>query len=183
MRWLKDIKFYLKYFLTNNVVNHVPSHGIRLFWYRNVVGMKIGRGSQIWLGCRFYGDAIHQIEIGENTTLASHVVLNASAPIIIGDNVQIAHEVCMITADHDLQDPQFPFRCAPIHIQSDSWITTRAIILKGVTISEGAAVTAGAVVAHDVKPYAIVAGNPARQIGNRVKREGKAESTRPPLFC
>ena len=43
----------------------------------------------------------------------------------------------------------------------------RAIILPGITIGEGAVVAAGAVVTKDVEPYAIVAGNPARKIGER----------------
>jgi acetyltransferase-like isoleucine patch superfamily enzyme len=47
------------------------------------------------------------------------------------------------------------------------FIGARAIILPGVTIGEGAAVAAGAVVTADVEPYAIVAGVPARVIGSR----------------
>ena len=47
------------------------------------------------------------------------------------------------------------------------WIGYRAIILPGVSIGEGAVVGAGAVVTKNVEPYAIVAGNPARKIGER----------------
>jgi len=46
------------------------------------------------------------------------------------------------------------------------WIATRSIILRGVTIGEGAVVAAGAVVTKDVAPYTLVGGIPARTIKN-----------------
>ena len=55
-------------------------------------------------------------------------------------------------------------------IGNDVWIGYGAMILSGVTIGDGAVVGAGAVVAKDVKPYAIVAGNPARVIKYRFNK-------------
>ena len=53
---------------------------------------------------------------------------------------------------------------APIIVEDRSWIGFNVIILKGVTIGEGAVVAAGSVVTKDVAPYTLVAGNPARFI-------------------
>jgi acetyltransferase-like isoleucine patch superfamily enzyme len=50
---------------------------------------------------------------------------------------------------------------APINIGNDVWIGTRAVILDGVTIGDGAIVGAGSVVTKDIPPYAIVTGIPA----------------------
>ena len=50
-----------------------------------------------------------------------------------------------------------------------AWICSRSILLPGVTIGEGAVVASGAVVTKDVEPYAIVAGIPAKKIGERKK--------------
>ncbi len=180
----KYFKFYSKYYITNHLINHIPCHALRLWWYRSFMKIKIGIQSQIWLGCRFVGDAIHEIEIGDYSVLASDVVVNASAPVKIGDHVSIAHGVQILTADHDCQDSLFAFRKAPVYIHSYAWLATRAMILKGVAIGEGAVVTAGSVVAHDAKPLAIIAGNPARQVGTRVKPEiQEPTNSRPPLFC
>jgi maltose O-acetyltransferase len=55
------------------------------------------------------------------------------------------------------------------------WIGYRAIVLPGVSIGEGAVVGAGAVVTKDVEPCAIVAGNPARKVGERAV-EGRESS-------
>ena len=53
----------------------------------------------------------------------------------------------------------------PVRIEDDVWIGFNAAILKGVTIGRGAVVGACAVVTHDVPPYAVMVGNPARQVG------------------
>ena len=53
---------------------------------------------------------------------------------------------------------------APVTIEDKAWIGFNAIILKGVTIGEGAIVAAGAVVTKDVPRYSIVGGNPAKVI-------------------
>ena len=64
----------------------------------------------------------------------------------------------------------------PIKICNDVWIGMNAIILKGVTVGEGAIVAAGAVVTKDVAPYTVVAGNPAvmvkviqDKVGNKIE--------------
>jgi len=52
-------------------------------------------------------------------------------------------------------------KIAPVRIEDKAWIGFNAIILKGLTIGEGAIVAAGAVVSKDVAPYTLVGGNPA----------------------
>ncbi len=180
---LKSFKFYVKYYLTNHIINHIPSHSIRLFWYRHSMGMRIGARSQILLGCKFLGDAISQIEIGCDSVLGYGVTINAAAPIQIGDHVLIAAGTEIHTADHDCQDPEFSVRKAGVTIRSQSYIASRALILKGVTLDRGAVVAAGAVVFQDVKAWTIVAGNPARSVGNRVEGKLPEPIQGAPLFC
>jgi len=55
----------------------------------------------------------------------------------------------------------------PIRVGDDVWLGHNALIMSGVTISQGAVVAAGSVVTKDVPPYAIVAGNPARVVKHR----------------
>lgn len=52
----------------------------------------------------------------------------------------------------------------PIKVCKDSWIGMNAVILKGVTIGEGAIVAACSVVTKDVTPFTVVAGNPAKEV-------------------
>jgi chloramphenicol O-acetyltransferase type B len=71
----------------------------------------------------------------------------------------------LVDVDYDYEEYQ------PIEIGNDVWIGTRAIILDGVKIGHGAIVAANAVVTHDVPPYAIVGGIPARVIRYRFQPE------------
>lgn len=56
---------------------------------------------------------------------------------------------------------------SPISVGSDVWIGDQARIMTGVTVGHGAVIGAFAVVASDVRPYAIVVGNPAKELRRR----------------
>lgn len=68
----------------------------------------------------------------------------------------------------------FPEMLSPVSIGHDCWIGANAIVMGGVTIGTGAVVAAGAVVTHDVPPFAIVAGVPARVLRYRFDPETQA---------
>jgi len=111
------------------------------------------------------------IEIGDHSGMTGTSII-ARERVTIGKWVQIGPGVCISDNDaHPLdpnlrrQRPTRDHRCAPVTIEDDVFIGTRALILKGVTIGTGAVVGAGAVVTKSVKPYEIVAGNPARVVG------------------
>lgn len=60
---------------------------------------------------------------------------------------------------------------APVYIKDKAWIGFNSIILKGVTIGEGAIVGAGSIVTKDVPDWTIVAGNPAKIVRNIPENE------------
>ena len=67
----------------------------------------------------------------------------------------------------------------PVSIGNHAWIGARAIIGPGVTVGEGAVVGMGAVVTQDVPPWTIVAGNPARPVGERPREQRPRPRYRP----
>jgi bifunctional N-acetylglucosamine-1-phosphate-uridyltransferase/glucosamine-1-phosphate-acetyltransferase GlmU-like protein len=89
------------------------------------------------------------------------------APLAIGRRAIINPSAEVLTGTHDLTDDNFGLRTAPVTIGAYAWICTGALVLPGITVGERAVVAAGAVVTRDVAPGAIVAGNPARVIGER----------------
>ena len=147
-----------------HLVGFIPCHSIRRLFYR-LGGIKIGKGSTLHMGARFYNP--WNIRIGEDSIIGEGAVLDGRDKLLIGDHVDIASEVMIYNAQHDVKDPSFRAICAPVVIQDYVFIGPRAIILPGVTIRKGAVVGAGAVVTKDVEIGAIVGGVPAKQIGVR----------------
>jgi acetyltransferase-like isoleucine patch superfamily enzyme len=110
-------------------------------------------------------------------------------PVTIGAYCSIAAGVTFLPGGNHHTDwvSSFPFRaqlnlsCAftdgnpyskgPIVVGNDVWIGRCATILSGVTVGDGAVVGACAVVASDVRPYAVVVGNPAREVRRRFTDE------------
>ena len=105
------------------------------------------------------------IEIGENTFINSGSIITARKHIKIGKNCHIANQVILMDDDfHAVNERNLGSAKKEIIIGDNVWIATRATILKGVNIGEGAVVAAGAVVTKDVPPFALVGGVPAKII-------------------
>lgn len=84
--------------------------------------------------------------------------------IVIGANVCINDNVVILTASHDVLDPNWEQFSKDVKIEDYAWISTNAILMPGVHIGKGAVVGAGAVVSKNVPDYSIVVGNPAKSI-------------------
>lgn len=147
----------------------IPSHKIRNLIYRHVFGVKMGKNSVVYFGAEIRGAS--QLELGDGCIVGDKSVLDARrGGINIGKNVQLGSFVKLWTGSHDHDDPYFrsmPHKRGPIKIGDRVWIGSGATILHSVTIGEGAVVAAGAVVTKNVEPYSIVAGVPAKKIGER----------------
>lgn len=155
-------------FISNRIVANIPSHNFRLFFYRFAMKFDIGRGTCIFMGAWF--DNFSNFKIGENSVINQNCRLDTRGGIEIGDNVSISADVCILTADHDLLDCHFTGKVEPVVIEDYVFIGTRAMILRGVTLGKGSAVAAGAIVTKNVPAFTIVAGVPARKIGNRPQK-------------
>lgn len=128
----------------------------------------LGVGSSIQLKCQFLNP--RKISLGSRNVINFGCLLDGRKFFIrTGNDVSIGPEASILTLGHDPQSPDFSDRGGEVIIGDRVWIGYRAIILPGVTIGEGAVVGAGAVVTKDVAPYSIVAGNPARKIGERTR--------------
>jgi acetyltransferase-like isoleucine patch superfamily enzyme len=156
--------------LRNNLlqfVRYLPSGTIRNNMYR-LFGMKIGKHASIGSGCLVLGGP-QRITIGAGSIINYGVTLDGRIPLIIGRNVSISIYSIILTLQHDLNSPDFNNVGAPVVIGDRVFIGARALILPGVSIGEGAAVAAGAVVTKNVEPFTVVGGVPAKPIGNRTQ--------------
>jgi acetyltransferase-like isoleucine patch superfamily enzyme len=154
-------------YVANRVVSRIPSHRFRLFFYRRAMGFEIGHHSYIFMDAWF--DSRRGLKMGNHSVICQKCRIDTRGGVIIGDNVGIAAEACILTQDHDPASPYSAGRSRPVCIETNVSIFTRAMILPGITVGEGAVVAAGAVVTKNVAPHAIVAGCPAGPIGVRCK--------------
>lgn len=115
-----------------------------------------------------------------NRCFIGNTLISVADGIEIGNDVLISWGVTI--ADHNAHSLKFSERQCDVEdwrgcsknwmgvkigkvvIQDKVWIGFNVIVLKGVTIGEGAIVGAGSVVSKDVPPFTIVAGNPARVV-------------------
>lgn len=158
------VKFYEESSVVNNLGDPLA---IEIDSNTHIRGMLIifGHGGRIKIGQYCY--------LGDNSRIWS------AKSIEIGDRVLIAHDVNIFDnqthpINHRSRHLQFveiitsgfpkkiDLNEQSVKINNDAWIGANSIILKGVTIGEGAIVGAGSVVTKDVPPFTIVAGNPAR---------------------
>lgn len=149
----------------NDLLSHCPSRRLRYCFLRCWLG-SFGTGVGVQMHSRFlHGPAV---SIGSCSVINHGTLLDGRRyPILIGCNVSIGPEAAILTLGHDPHSPLFSDRGGSIRIGDHAWIGYRAIILPGVTIGQGAVIGAGSVVTRDVPPFSIVAGNPARCIGER----------------
>lgn len=144
---------------------YVPFHHYRRFVYR-LFGVSIGKGSTIHMFASFYNPL--NISIGKDTIIGEWVVLDGRTRLTIGDHVDIASNVMIYNAEHDVHSSGFTkARLEAVTIEDYVFIGPRAIILPGVTVGRGAVIGAGAVVTKDVPSLSIVGGVPAKEIGTR----------------
>lgn len=133
----------------------------------------IGTGTYIGRRCFFSRRAC---TIGAHSFVGDYCRL-AVPDLVLGNYVMLAASVAIVGGDHRYDVVGIPSIQAGtakperVTISDDVWIGHAAVILEGVTIGEGAIVAAGSIVTHDIAPYSVVAGVPARFIKHRFDLE------------
>lgn len=113
----------------------------------------IGVQTRIWSGT--------EIEIGDRVLISHNCNIFDSTTHPIDKQIRAEHEKEVLSTGFPKE--LYPtINEAPVRIGSDVWVGCNSIILKGVTIGEGAIVSAGSIVTKDVPANVMVGGNPAR---------------------
>ena len=129
----------------------------------------ISLGDRLYIGHYTILKGYHrgQMKIGDGTWIGQQCFFHSAGNLTIGKQVGIGPGVKIITSVHveeGISKPiiQSRIKYAAVMIEDGADIGMGATILPGVRIGKGAQIGAGAVVSRDVRPYAVVAGVPAR---------------------
>ena len=141
---------------------HVELFGapIRLGDCANVIAAPDGKVRlSVWSQRRDAG----RIDIGNHCLICPGVRVGSACEVVIGDDCMLASRVYVTDSDwHDIYNRTMAGEGEPVRIENNVWIGDSAIVCKGVRIGENSIVGAGAVVAGDIPPNVVAAGNPAR---------------------
>lgn len=153
--------------LFTNIIMAIPFHLFRNV-YLKVVLKSLGNHSEI---CRCIDiRSPRRIVIGSYSSINKHVVLDGRGGLLsIGNCVDIAQDSRIWTLQHDYNSPDYKAKGGDVLIEDYVWIASGVTVLPGVRIGKGAVVATGAIVTKDVPEYNIVAGIPAKKIGERNK--------------
>lgn len=151
-----------------NLLNHGSRANVRLGKYVVIDGtlecyekgmLSIGDYSFIGRSRIF---AAHNICIGKGALISDNVIILDSD--LHSSSASKRFEVAVAWSMGRFPNVYEGIPGKPVVIADHVWIGANSVILKGITIGEGAIVGAGSVVTKDVPPYTIVAGNPAKII-------------------
>lgn len=131
---------------------------------------------------RLYGCTIHgnpfvsesakiripwQLTLHDRSCIGEHAEVYNLGHVTLEERCVVAQHVYLCGGTHDLNDPNLPLMTGPIVIGQEAFVGAKAVVLPGVKVGRFAVVGAGAVVAKSVPDHVIVAGNPAKPIGER----------------
>lgn len=144
---------------------------------RGFSNMVFGRNFTTGQYCRIEAGSRHdrktkRLIIGHDVQINDSCHIAAMESIKIGNNVLIASQVFITDHDHGgiskaelmVAPKDRSLVTSPVVIEDNVWIGEKVVILKGVHIGEGAVIGAGAIVTHDIPPYSVAVGIPARVI-------------------
>ena len=164
----------------NHWLGHLPSRTLRALYLRQWLG-NWGPGTGVQMDCRFLNG--RKVHLGRRNVINFGCLFDGRKfQIRTGDDVSIGPDATILTLGHDPQSPEFVDRGGDVIIGNRVWIGYGALVLPGLKIGDGAVVGARAVVTKDVEAFAIVAGNPARKIGERNRDLSYHLNYRPFLF-
>lgn len=111
------------------------------------------------------------LSMGMLSSIDEDCCIRCRGKVAIGKRCCISRGVYILSASHDISSPVFTMVSAPVIINDNCWIATKAVIGRGITIGEGGVVAAMANVVKDVEPWTVVGGNPAKFIKQRIIKD------------
>jgi acetyltransferase-like isoleucine patch superfamily enzyme len=140
-------------------------HKARMSYYRTVMGFDVEPRAIILTDVRFARR--RNMTIREGAVINNGCRIDNRFSVTVGRSSSLSYGTFVITKGHDIEDPQFRTKGAPVVIGDYVWCTVRSTVLPGVTVGDRAVVLPGSVVTSDVSEAHVVGGIPATTVRMR----------------
>ena len=147
----------------------VPFHAWRRFLVR-IFGARVAGTAKIYPGVSIWYP--RNLAMQNYACLGRSVICYDMDKVVLGPYALVSQRAHLCCGSHDIDDPNFQLFTKPINIGKNAWIAAEAFVGPGVTVGEGAVLGARGVAVHDLDPWTVYIGNPARSIRKREKIPG-----------
>lgn len=144
--------------------NQLPEQPLRGTTLGDLFG---AAGETTYIQPPFTCDYGFNISIGNGSFINFGGIVLDSSPVTIGNQVEIASGVQLLTAEHPIDPDERRARIQlnrPVTIEDGVWLGAGVIVLPGVTVGENSVIGAGSVVTRDIEPEVVAVGNPCRVV-------------------
>jgi acetyltransferase-like isoleucine patch superfamily enzyme len=130
--------------------------------------LQIGAGALLEPNVWITAPGKAQVKIGKGTFLNMGVMIASEQLVEIGDHCMLANGCFVSDSSHRYDDPDKPVTWqgftskGPTRLGDNCWLGANVVVTSGVTIGERCVVGANSVVTHDIEPFSVAAGSPAK---------------------
>ena len=128
-------------------------------------GAKISPTAGIYSGARIWSPA--NLTVGDYAFVASGATIYSMAHVTLEPYSLVSQGAHICTGTHNIEDPNFQLQAFPIVVGARAWIAADAFVGPGVNVGRGAVLGARACAFHDLDPWTVYVGNPAKPIKSR----------------
>jgi acetyltransferase-like isoleucine patch superfamily enzyme len=161
---LKTYAYFGRIFFIN-VALSAPSHRFRRIVLRTLGRWELPASSTVMRGCRVL--TLGGVTVGERSVIGDRCTVDGRGGVRIGSDTNISGGTSIFSAGHDVRSPIFAGVTAAVTIGDRCWIASRALILPGTTVGEGAVLAGGTVVRGTLQEWTVYAGNPGEPVAQR----------------
>lgn len=131
-------------------------------------------GATLGPHCHFYPKSRvwdpRNLICADQVTVGDDAEIYNPSPIHLGSHAIVSQQAYVCGATHNYNAPEFPLVSYPMRLGAYCWVCARASVAPGVNLGDGAVLGLGSVATHDLEPWSVYAGNPARKV--KVRRVG-----------